>query len=99
MTQSDLSKRTPEEVFTHHVQALGAEARAHIGQQIPRVHHVGRLYVAGQHIEIHLGELHGESVAAFLALPLCSQLWSCAAVVGSKAEPVSGGGLLPTNII
>ena len=25
MTQSDLSKRTPEEVFTHHVQALGAE--------------------------------------------------------------------------
>ena len=25
MTQTDLSKRTPEEVFTHHGQALGAE--------------------------------------------------------------------------
>lgn len=25
MTQSDLAKRTPEEVFGHHVQALGAE--------------------------------------------------------------------------
>src|SRR5712692_3346582 len=25
MTQTDLSKRTPEEVFTHHAQALGAE--------------------------------------------------------------------------
>ena len=25
MTQSDLSKRTPEEVFTHHAQSLGAE--------------------------------------------------------------------------
>ncbi len=25
MTQSDLSKRTPEEVFAHHVQTLGAE--------------------------------------------------------------------------
>lgn len=25
MTQTDLSKRTPEEVFNHHAQALGAE--------------------------------------------------------------------------
>src|SRR2546423_14433760 len=25
MSQTDLSKRTPEEVFTHHAQALGAE--------------------------------------------------------------------------
>jgi SnoaL-like protein len=25
MTQTDLSKRTPEEVFTHHAQSLGAE--------------------------------------------------------------------------
>jgi len=25
MTQTDLSKRTPEEVFAHHVQALGGE--------------------------------------------------------------------------
>jgi ketosteroid isomerase-like protein len=25
MTQTDLAKRTPEEVFTHHAQALGAE--------------------------------------------------------------------------
>jgi hypothetical protein len=25
MTQSDLSKRTPEEIFGHHVQTLGAE--------------------------------------------------------------------------
>ena len=25
MTQTDLSKRTPQEVFTHHAQALGAE--------------------------------------------------------------------------
>ncbi|MFL5667618.1 MAG: nuclear transport factor 2 family protein [Ktedonobacteraceae bacterium] len=25
MTQTDLSKRTPEEVFTHHAQAVGAE--------------------------------------------------------------------------
>ncbi len=25
MTQTDLSQRTPEEVFTHHVQAAGAE--------------------------------------------------------------------------
>ena len=25
MTQTDLSKRAPEEVFTHHAQALGAE--------------------------------------------------------------------------
>jgi hypothetical protein len=25
MTQTDISKRTPEEVFTHHAQALGAE--------------------------------------------------------------------------
>ena len=25
MTQTDLSKRTPEEIFTHHAQALGAE--------------------------------------------------------------------------
>ena len=25
MTQTDLSKRTPEEVFTHHAQGLGAE--------------------------------------------------------------------------
>ena len=25
MTQTDLSKRTPEEVFTHHAQSLGGE--------------------------------------------------------------------------